>query len=197
MDNIEYDNDIDILLKRLQMVKEERKRAERCTKQTEHRLYLLQNQEKLAAKKLEMTRRRIEEVLNSKIDIFEERANNSSQFIKTEKLNRSLNKKRKYSSSKTIQQEEMKRQREIEKMKAIEKAKEEQIRNEIIEKKNKLKEELLRKIQIDEEERLKLEDELAGLRKEEVRIVNFLNTEDKHILQNINIVDRLNLEEYN
>jgi hypothetical protein len=178
------------------MVKDERKRTERCTKQTEHRLHLLQNQEKLAAKKLEMTRRKIEEVLNSKVDIFEERANNnSSRYIKSEKLNRSLKKNRKYSASR-IQREEIIRQKEIENN-ALERMREEQIRNELIDKKNKLKEELLRKIQIDEDERLKLEDELAGLRKEEVRIVNLLNSEDRQILKNMNMLDRLHLEEYN
>lgn len=128
-----------------------------------------------------MTRSKIEEILNSKVDIFEERAlNNKSRYIKA---NNRHNKS-------GIRREEMRR-KEIEN-----KMKEEQMKMEIIEKKNKLKEEILRKIQIDEEERLKIEDELADVRSEEIRIINFMNMDDnKH--NNRHVIDRFNFEEYN
>lgn len=130
-----------------------------------------------------MTRSKIEEILNNKVDIFEERAhNNKSRYIKANNRHNKRNE--------GIKREEM-RQKEIEN-----KIKEEQMKIEIIEKKNKLKEEILRKIQIEEEERLKIEDELADVRSEEIRIINFMNMDDnKH--NNRHVIDRFNFEEYN
>jgi hypothetical protein len=43
----QYDEEIEELIRRLQILKEERKRAEKYSKQSEHRLSLLLNQEKL------------------------------------------------------------------------------------------------------------------------------------------------------
>ncbi len=141
-------------------------------------------------------------MINSKFEILDDKSDFNTRNLRknTEKMNRNINKTRKYSVDKfsraKVDREEILKQKEIEKIKIMEKLREEQFEQELKEKKNKLKEELIKRIHFDEEERTRLEHELADVRKEEVRIVNFLNNEDKHIIKNMNMRDRLNIEEY-
>ena len=81
---------------------------------------------------------------------------------------------------------------------ALEKMKEEKIKKDLTEKKTRLKEEIQKRIKEDEDERNKIEDELARLRKEEVRIVTHLNfdklTNDVNLIQSFDYVNNPGLE---
>ncbi len=81
---------------------------------------------------------------------------------------------------------------------ALEKMKEEKIKKDLTEKKIRLKEEIQKRIREDEDERSKIEDELARLRKEETKIVTCLNfdklTNDKNLIQSFDYAYNQGLE---
>lgn len=64
--NNEFDDYISELHRKLQIVKEERKRSEMETKILKHRVTLLHNQEKLAFQKFEKTRNKLEKIIDNR-----------------------------------------------------------------------------------------------------------------------------------
>ncbi len=69
--NQEYENYIQELHRKLQIAREERKRSEMETKVLEHRVGLLLNQEKLAKRKFESTKSKLEDLTQKKKIIYE------------------------------------------------------------------------------------------------------------------------------
>jgi hypothetical protein len=64
--NMEFDAYLYELNKKLQIVKEERKKTELNAKLLQHRVYLLHNQEKLAASRFESTKKKIEQIIENR-----------------------------------------------------------------------------------------------------------------------------------
>ncbi len=148
---------------------------------------------------MEKTKQKIENILKAKIDIFDDKKDlDTTRQIKkhAKALNNSIT-RLKYSLEKINKRFDNKNEK-IKQMEldAIQRIKQQQIHVEIQEKRNRLKDELLIQIKLDEEERIKLEDELADVRSEEIKIVNLLNNEDRKIVRNIDPRQRINIDEY-
>lgn len=96
--NQEYDNCIHELHRRLQIAKEERKRSEMDTKILQHRVLLLNNQEKIAMKRYERTKVKLDQIVQNRK--FMNYSNNLSQAVKEDrerqmkKLKENVNTKR-------------------------------------------------------------------------------------------------------
>lgn len=196
--NVEFDQLINELHRKLQIAKEERKRSEMEAKLLQHRVAILQKQEKSERKRYENTKAKFEEILDSN------RKNYDNSLTKIIKKNKIHNTKNKYNhiqshyvlnksqstndikvlqkireSNKVIKnpfifqnnilyENELRQNKEEQKKK-----KEEEDRKvEIMEKKLRLKEELLKKIEEDEKQRKVLEDQLAKIEKKELSIIN-------------------------
>jgi hypothetical protein len=156
-------------MRRLQIVKEERKEAQNRTKALEHRLVLLLNQEKLANQKLELTRKRLKQILQKKAEYEKEiyrkgyKTNSFNDFTDSEGRKDGIH----YNNSNTINV--------IGGSNSNSNIFQEQKKRLINDQKQKLREEILQKILEDEEERKLLEEELARIKKDEIRAVNTIN----------------------
>jgi hypothetical protein len=89
----EYDQCILDLHRKLQIAREERKKSQMDSKLLEHRVFLLQNQEKIAMQKFERTRFKLDQILNNRKFI-----NYGSNLVKgvQEEKQRELERKREY-----------------------------------------------------------------------------------------------------
>jgi hypothetical protein len=154
----DIDGYIKDLLRRLQLMKDARKDAQNRKKIVEHRLVLLQNQEKLAMRKLEEARKWLNKVINKRGVVDKE-----NQIKEKERKNLLFYEKEKFASRSKEKQNLQKQCFE----------KERHYQKEF--QKKKLKDEILQKILQDEEERKLLEQELANIKKEEIKLVNTIN----------------------
>lgn len=92
--NAEYEQCIQELLRRVQIAKEDRKKSEQNLKTLQHRVVLLQKQEKLAKQQFENTKQKLESILGNrpeqKFNVFYENSNSQVNNLQM-KRNKSIN----------------------------------------------------------------------------------------------------------
>lgn len=164
--HLEYDECINELKKQLTIAKELRKKSEIDKKTLEHRIFLLKNQEKYVLLQFQNTKKKVEQILKNRTKATEKMKQNcsrrrlknsrtlSSEFGVGKSHTQIENEKDNYMAPKNIQKCDP-----------------------TYEEKEKMKNELLQKLKEDEAERLRLENEIANIEKEEFRMMRKFNTE--------------------
>ena len=165
--HLEYDECINELKKQLTIAKELRKKSEIDKKTLEHRIFLLKNQEKYVLLQFQNTKKKVEQILKNRTKAKEKMKQNCSR--------RRLKNSRTLSSDfgvgvKSNSQIENEKDNYVD-VKKIQKC------DPTYEEREKMKNELLQKLKEDEAERLRLENEIANIEKEEFRMMRMFNTE--------------------
>ena len=157
--NEEYDAYIQELKKQIQYAREERKNSELMVKNMEHRITLLQNQEKYVTLQFQNAKQKIEQILINRIKAEDELRKSMLKRKAKNSMNNS------YYSNKNRKNIENKGKSNSYKKQSLNN------NNYYDEEKEKLKISLIEKLKEDEKERRRIENEIAEIERQEIELL--------------------------
>ena len=162
--NNQFDECISELKRQLQLSKELRKKSEVDAKALEHRIILLKNQEKYVMLQFQNTKKKIEQILIN-------RAQSKERMMQKSASRRRFRTSDSYSLKKSKTSPSFKNIKNSQSEANVNNAKQNQLSAE----KEKMKNDLIEKIKKDEEERKRLEKEIADIEQEEFRMLQLFS----------------------
>lgn len=163
--NNQFDECISELKRQLQLSKELRKKSEVDAKALEHRIILLKNQEKYVMLQFQNTKKKIEQILIN-------RAQSKERMMQKSASRRRFRTSDSYSLKKSKTSPSFKNIKNSQSEANVNNAKQNQLSAE----KEKMKNDLIEKIKKDEEERKRLEKEIADIEQEEFRMLQLFSS---------------------
>ena len=157
--NEEYDAYIQQLKKQIQYAREERKNSELLVKNMEHRITLLQNQEKYVNLQFQNAKQKIEQILINRSKAEDELRKSMLKRKAKNSMNNS------YFSNKNRKTVESKGKSNSHKKQSLNN------NNNYDEEKEKLKISLIEKLKEDEKERRRIENEIAEIERQEIELL--------------------------
>ena len=157
--NEEYDAYIQELKKQIQYAREERKNSELMVKNMEHRITLLQNQEKYVNLQFQNAKQKIEQILINRSKAEDELRKSMLKRKAKNSMNNS------YFSNKNRKTVESKGKSNSHKKQSLNN------NNNYDEEKEKLKISLIEKLKEDEKERRRIENEIAEIERQEIELL--------------------------
>ena len=157
--NEEYDAYIQELKKQIQFTREERKNSELMVKNMEHRITLLQNQEKYVNLQFQNAKQKIEQILINRSKAEDELRKSMLKRKAKNSMNNS------YFSNKNRKTVESKGKSNSHKKQSLNN------NNNYDEEKEKLKISLIEKLKEDEKERRRIENEIAEIERQEIELL--------------------------